>query len=119
MADWADVGIKVGTVVLGLAGGWVGAAIRFGKRLATVEERHKTFDSMHVSIDLRLSKEIQRLEQLITDEQQRIADLKDSSHDFAKDAEFAQYIAEQQKKWEALQYTLGRIESLLKIERKP
>jgi hypothetical protein len=115
--DAADIALKVAVPVLGLVGGWVGAAVRIRTRLKGLEQKYSAlrkgfmleFDTHRDGIqdDLdRLSNELRAISD-------HLDKFRDSQVDFAREAALAQFIMQQQERWEAVQRTLGRIEGVL------
>lgn len=112
MDGW-DIVRFIGLPVLGLVGGWIGAAARIAHKVRELEaalpilksglklevDGHK--DSMGLLVaDLR--RDLEKLER-------DIDRFRDSSSDYAKDAELAKFMMEVNDRWQQMQRTLGEI----------
>lgn len=104
--DWIDAAAKVGLPALGLIGGWLGAALKTGKRVSDLEAavKKQKEDSEN---------EIERLRKELGERKTDVDKMRESSHDFAKEAAFAKFIAENSLRWEEMQRSLGQLEGLL------
>lgn len=101
--------------VTGLAGSMLGLKTRMEK----VEKRVARQSSALEGHGLLISK----LAEDLTDYQQRQSDfatnMRDSSMDFANSTELANFMSEQQERWEQIQRTLGQIEGYLGLQHHP
>lgn len=126
--EWAailkDVVLPVGAAIASV----FVAALRFASRLTKIET---DFAALKVHFENTQKSWKLDLESFESDYEARMKDLKqetketdgrlsrfrESSTDFAKEAELAKFIEEQQRQWQAIQRTLGQIEGSLKDRR--
>jgi uncharacterized protein YPO0396 len=129
--DWGSVVVeKVAAPALTAVGGFVGAALRFQRRLKTIEDDFEAFrtkvvgdlESARTSWRGDLADHKAELEEKICELRQKLERIEDGLHkfqkestfDFAKDAELVKFIEEQHREWKQMQRTLGQIEGMLR-----
>lgn len=130
--DWGALIDKGAAPTLAAVGGWVGAALRLRERMGTVE---KDFDALRLAVGKQISefkdeqkkhlekvesqfeKKLEELREEFEEYERSLGQFRASSTDFAKDAELAHFIEEQQRQWQTIQRTLGQIEGMLKTLR--
>lgn len=110
MSENLDLLQRVGIPVLSLVAGWLGAAYRIHNQ---IEKRIATTERELVSLKAGCREELDELASRLSSMDHSVGRLNDSSHDFAKDAELAQFVMEQNDRWQRIQRTLGRIEGLM------
>jgi hypothetical protein len=86
------------------------------KRLELLErlELTKWLENTKAALQLEVQSHKHDLEDMIREIRQSIRSVEDSSHDYAKEAALAQFMQQQQDRWEKVQRTLGQIEGLMK-----
>lgn len=114
-------------------GGWAGATLNFKKRLdeleKKVEAKEKEAEKFREETGKLIAQHREELEEIIErlfeqlkDEiailKEKLERLRDSSTDYAKDAEVAIFISETQTQWQKINRTLGQIEGMLMAYRR-
>ncbi len=124
---------QYGPAIATAAGGWVGAALNFKRRLsileksvkATAAKTEKQFETLKKEVadgDSALKAE---LKMVFEELKASLKELEDdferferaSISNFAKDSELSHLIEENQKRWEQVHRTLGQIEGLMRNPR--
>lgn len=88
------------------------------KRVEIIErvEVAKSIETLRSGMRLEINSHRGELEEMLQDIRSTIRSVEDSSHDFAKEAALAQFMSQQQERWEKVQRTLGQIEGFLRRE---
>lgn len=116
-----DIVIPIGSATVAV----LVTAFRLASRFTTLESGFaglkKTFEDTQKAWKLDLDtfegeveEKIKELRRELEQTEDRLARFRDSSTDFAKEAELARFIEEQQRSWKEIQRTLGQIEGALK-----
>lgn len=73
----------------------------------------RSIESLRAGMKLEIEHLRNELEAMIAEVRSSMRDVEDSTHDFAKEAALAQFMAQQATRWEQIQHTLGRIQGLM------
>lgn len=119
-----DIVIPIGSAAVAV----LVTVFRLASRFTTLESGYaglkKQFEDTQKAwkLDLEtfegeIEEQIKELKRELEQTEDRLARFRDSSTDFAKEAELAKFIEEQQRSWKEIQRTLGQIEGALKARR--
>lgn len=122
--DWLVLAEKVAVPATTAVGAFVGAALRFKARIDKLEKDFGVLVSLFedtkkgwkfelTDFKEEMYEELGKLRNQLDKYESELDRFRDSSVDFAKDAELATFVTEQQKQWQAIQRTLGKIEGMI------
>ena len=143
--EFAELAKNFGIPAVGAIAGWLFAAAAYKHRLDQIEKDFAAFRAdqkeKHKLEQDDLKERFESLERMLLQETAairqevagRVKELgveveaidkaftqfeRASGHDFAKDAELAHFVEEQQRQWQAIHRTLGQIEGVLRNSRR-
>lgn len=90
-------------------------AIRAEREVQRKRIEHRLED-LTKAIKLEIADHRNDLEMMIVEIRTNIRTVEDSSHDFAKEAALAQFMAQQNARWERIERNLGQIEGFLQMD---
>lgn len=109
---------EIGVPAVATLSTWMAQLRRVRARLEMMERELKALrKGWRLEIDARneeVAKRLDEAETLAKTALDEIRRFRDSSNDFAKDAELSQYMADQQERWEHVHRSLGQIEGMLR-----
>lgn len=124
--DWIELAKTVSGPLAGAVTGLAGSMLGLKKRMEHVEKkvtRHSATLQGHAALLENVDAEFDRLREELTAYQNRQSEfannVRASNMDFAKDAELATFMTEQQERWQTIQRTLGHIEGYLGLNPQP
>lgn len=128
MSDSWDLVEKIGLPVAGLIGGWIGAALRIETRVRTLiesvkqlkedEKKNREETKQGLRLELvhfhdQMEEKISNIRREISGHKSELDRMRDTSHDYAKDATLANFMSENNERWERTERSLGTLEGML------